>query len=261
MAVNLSSPLMGPFRSGQRSDGVRLIQERLNELGAQPRVGTDGVLGPKTTAAIRAFQTRGRLKVDGVVGPVTAKALGFSHYTSLRRIRQGTLQLAGVITGTLARLVPPPHQEPTPTYDALMALLCHADAMQRLANAVADKTGLARNLQKILMDLETKLGKAVSHQYWEEVDPQNVAYAESVHSQLKRLSENFRIAATQWAPGTSYWDKVDAIRAQDDALKAMAPLLRALQAPNPAAHADPGDELLKIAASVVKATNDALRRG
>src|SRR5919202_795161 len=36
----------------------------------------DGVAGPSTTAAVRAFQRRARLPVDGIAGPRTRAALG-----------------------------------------------------------------------------------------------------------------------------------------------------------------------------------------
>lgn len=49
-------------------------QQALNLLGARPRLTEDGVPGPKTTAAIEAFQGRRGLKMDGVVGPITLAA-------------------------------------------------------------------------------------------------------------------------------------------------------------------------------------------
>jgi len=49
---------------------VRGIQERLIALGYEPGK-VDGIQGPKTTAAIKKFQTDRGLKVDGVAGPIT----------------------------------------------------------------------------------------------------------------------------------------------------------------------------------------------
>ena len=76
MPANLSQPLMGPFRLGAHNDGVRALQERLNEVLDPPpganrlfgglqtavlesrfvRLATDGAFGAKTEAAVMRFQ-------------------------------------------------------------------------------------------------------------------------------------------------------------------------------------------------------------
>ena len=63
--------------SGGHSVDTLLIQQRLVQLGYD--VEMDGVYGPQTEAAVRAFQEEHRLWVDGIVGPVTAGALGLSQ--------------------------------------------------------------------------------------------------------------------------------------------------------------------------------------
>lgn len=55
------------------SESVKLLQSRLNEIGAHLTV--DGFFGSKTEAAVKEFQRRGLL-VDGIVGPQTWSALG-----------------------------------------------------------------------------------------------------------------------------------------------------------------------------------------
>lgn len=52
------------------------VQKRLNELGQDPPLTTDGVYGPKTRAAVIAFQQSKGLTPDGIVGPKTCAALG-----------------------------------------------------------------------------------------------------------------------------------------------------------------------------------------
>lgn len=54
------------------------IQERLNALGAKPPLTVDGAYGPKTRAAIIAFQQAKGLVADGIVGPKTMAALGIA---------------------------------------------------------------------------------------------------------------------------------------------------------------------------------------
>lgn len=54
---------------------VRDIQRALAVFGIDPGP-VDGIYGPKTTAAVAAFQQLKGLVVDGEVGPVTAQALG-----------------------------------------------------------------------------------------------------------------------------------------------------------------------------------------
>jgi hypothetical protein len=54
---------------------VRKLQDRLRELGCDPGP-SDGDFGPKTEAAVRAFQQKEGIDVDGIVGPDTWKHLG-----------------------------------------------------------------------------------------------------------------------------------------------------------------------------------------
>lgn len=58
---------------GARGTAVSLLQTRLRAWGAN--IAADGVFGPATLAAVRAFQKAHRLAVDGIVGPATWAAL------------------------------------------------------------------------------------------------------------------------------------------------------------------------------------------
>ncbi|MDX1690205.1 MAG: peptidoglycan-binding domain-containing protein [Acidimicrobiia bacterium] len=62
------------LRNGSRGDEVTELQEALAEAGHDPGP-VDGVFGPKTEAAVRAFQEAKGLQVDGIVGPNTLGAL------------------------------------------------------------------------------------------------------------------------------------------------------------------------------------------
>ena len=63
------------LRRGMNGPSIAQVQERLNELGANPRLATDGNFGPLTEAAVIAFQRANGLTADGVVGPNTWNAL------------------------------------------------------------------------------------------------------------------------------------------------------------------------------------------
>ncbi len=62
---------------GATGPAVRDLQRALKDAGFDPG-GIDGDFGPKTEAAVRAFQEDANLLVDGKVGPQTRKALGLS---------------------------------------------------------------------------------------------------------------------------------------------------------------------------------------
>jgi lysozyme family protein len=63
------APAVQPVR-----DGIWL-QNSLNRLGASPKLVLDGIVGPATRNAVRAFQLAAGIGVDGLVGPATFKAL------------------------------------------------------------------------------------------------------------------------------------------------------------------------------------------
>ncbi len=66
-----------------RGDDVSELQERLLSLGFSPR-RVDGLFGPDTDRAVRAFQRGCGLVADGAVGPATLRA-----FTGLRRSVSG----------------------------------------------------------------------------------------------------------------------------------------------------------------------------
>lgn len=55
---------------------IRAVQGKLNEKGFDSGVA-DGLMGPKTKAAIKAFQYAKDLPVDGKISDNLLKALGF----------------------------------------------------------------------------------------------------------------------------------------------------------------------------------------
>jgi peptidoglycan hydrolase-like protein with peptidoglycan-binding domain len=72
MAVTAISPF--PLvRQGDRDHPVETLQYLLRARGHL--VAVDGIFGPQTDAAVRAFQQQRGLAVDGIVGPHTWSAL------------------------------------------------------------------------------------------------------------------------------------------------------------------------------------------
>jgi peptidoglycan hydrolase-like protein with peptidoglycan-binding domain len=51
------------------------IQHALNLLGANPQLKEDGIIGPKTVAAISAFELLHGMKIDGIASPAVRTAL------------------------------------------------------------------------------------------------------------------------------------------------------------------------------------------
>lgn len=60
-------------RKGDQQHPVKTLQYLLRARGHN--VTVDGIFGPNTDAAVRAFQQQKSLAVDGIVGPVTWRAL------------------------------------------------------------------------------------------------------------------------------------------------------------------------------------------
>lgn len=65
------------LRRGARGENVRLLQELLAKDGSTLQI--DGIFGPGTQSAVRAFQKKYGLKIDGIVGPQTWKKLRELH--------------------------------------------------------------------------------------------------------------------------------------------------------------------------------------
>lgn len=75
------APYPGRYvRQGDRGNNVRTVQQYLRDISRVysqiPTIAVDGVFGPRTLAAVRAFQRLFGLQVDGIVGPRTWNQLG-----------------------------------------------------------------------------------------------------------------------------------------------------------------------------------------
>ncbi len=62
------------LRKGDRGEDVKVLQQQLLDLGFDPN-GVDGIFGPGTERALRAFQQRAGITVDGLAGGQTQAAI------------------------------------------------------------------------------------------------------------------------------------------------------------------------------------------
>lgn len=62
------------LKIGSTGSSVVQVQKELNYLGYNAG-SADGIFGPKTLAAVKAFQSAQSLSVDGIIGPITGKKL------------------------------------------------------------------------------------------------------------------------------------------------------------------------------------------
>lgn len=79
------------------------VQRALNTLGFLPKLVEDGIIGPKTIANIKQFQSKNSLAVDGNAGPATKAALS----TALTRFASGGTGTPAVVKETMAAPKPP----------------------------------------------------------------------------------------------------------------------------------------------------------
>jgi len=66
----VAKPGLANIHEGSTGIGVKCVQVGLN-MSMNLHLAVDGIDGPKTTAAVRAFQHMMQLPVDGIVGPLT----------------------------------------------------------------------------------------------------------------------------------------------------------------------------------------------
>lgn len=80
------------MRIGDKSEQVRLLQQKLNAAGAKPKLEPDADFGQKTKDAVIAFQRRHGISAIGVAGPRTMAAL--NGLTDPKRIGQADFERA-----------------------------------------------------------------------------------------------------------------------------------------------------------------------
>lgn len=74
------------LKSGSSGEEVERLQKRLAAAGFDP--GTpDGVFGPKTEAALKAFQESAGITADGIAGPQTNAKLAEVQAAALDKLK------------------------------------------------------------------------------------------------------------------------------------------------------------------------------
>ena len=88
----IAALVVTPTSSGATRSGVAALQVALKNRGIYAGA-IDGIIGPRTTAAVRIFQRKHRLTVDGIPGPITCAALGpySRHRLGTRTVTLGDL--------------------------------------------------------------------------------------------------------------------------------------------------------------------------
>jgi len=83
----------GMLANGSTGQRVEALQKSLIELGLNPGP-VDGIFGSKTQRAVKAFQRREKLEIDGIVGPKTRAALTVRKKEAREKARAKAAQQA-----------------------------------------------------------------------------------------------------------------------------------------------------------------------
>lgn len=93
-----------PVKTG-KSD-IATIQAKLNALGWKPPLAVDGIIGPKTKAAIEAFQSTQNIEPNAVLGQATVQALSTAAPTVTAPVQTTTVIKKTTVTPA-AKVVSP----------------------------------------------------------------------------------------------------------------------------------------------------------
>ncbi|MHB8872709.1 MAG: peptidoglycan-binding protein [Myxococcaceae bacterium] len=86
------------LRMGSKGASVSQLQQKLKNAGFNPGP-VDGDFGPKTLAAVKAFQRSKGIGVDGIVGPITWGKLGVSGSSGPAPAPGGGSHVSGYVNG------------------------------------------------------------------------------------------------------------------------------------------------------------------
>lgn len=110
--IALESKAPPTISFGSRGPFVEEAQQHLNAHGADPALKVDGIFGPKTQAAVKAFQSAhqdkdgNQLKSDGIIGPLTWGAIRKSAPTSTTPDKKASKEKLEAILAKGAAMTP-----------------------------------------------------------------------------------------------------------------------------------------------------------
>lgn len=139
---------MAILTNGARGTGVADLQRRLQGLGFSPGP-VDGVYGPQTRAAVRAYQSSRGLSADGIYGPQTEGALAGEGAAS-----------GGEVAQPATQAVTPLNPENDPQYLAFLRAQGYSEADLR-AQVALQKSTIQRNLANELPVIQENQRQAV----------------------------------------------------------------------------------------------------
>lgn len=90
------------YREGSNGSVVSQVQSNLKQWGYYSG-SVDGIFGPKTTEAVKYFQSTNGLTADGIVGPATLEKLGISVASNTSSSQSNDLYLLSRIISAEAR--------------------------------------------------------------------------------------------------------------------------------------------------------------
>lgn len=189
----------------KKDAGVWLLQaalRRLSELWGAPEIAPgaiDGDYGPKTEAAVRAFQSRRGIFVDGIAGPETQgeidKALDEASISAIR-LRGAIVPEVGIVLSHPRKLVPGADEEAERLAHAIVAMGCKPIFIPPCADLVVhhDLTHRSAAIHSLVKTLDGLLGPG-----GDDVDPaiynEPMQGAEGTNYQRDRFEADFAIAA------------------------------------------------------------------
>ncbi|HEY3447762.1 MAG TPA: peptidoglycan-binding domain-containing protein [Myxococcales bacterium] len=170
----------GALRRGMSGDSVRDLQQLLKDSGQS--LAVDGVFGPQTEAAVRAFQLGHKLAVDGLVGPQTLGSL------------RGETPPAQNPFATDRMDEPRPQTPPTSTSTStpIAGMPARAAGAETGSQFIARTAGMSRTQREQAILAELQKGNIPDFlRQWKEVEVQTTGPDGTVHTGKVRVMPDY----------------------------------------------------------------------